>query len=225
MRRGPRIPALIAALVISVVVSACGSSATPAPSGPVDSPLPAGTHSSAAFQPTVTFTVPDGWALSDDSADYLQLRPAGQDLLGIHMFRGVSAMSQDPSCPVQAEPGVGTSSVELMTWIRSLDGLSVTSPAMVSVGGLLGSSIDIAIKDGWTQSCSFANGLPTVPLLVDPGTGLQWVIAGGERLRLYLLDLPDGGTLIVDVDDFEGSQFEQFLPDAMSVVNSFQFAS
>lgn len=225
MRRGPRTVALILALVTSVAVSACGSSATPAPTGPVDSPLPAGSHTSAVFQPAVTFTVPDGWALATDEADYLQLRPAGQDFLGIHLFRGVSAMSQDPACPIEAEPGVGTSSVELVSWIRGLDGLKVSSPAMVQVGGLIGSSVDISIQDGWTQSCSFANGLPTVPLLVDPGTGLYWVIAGGERLRLFVLDLPGGGTLIVDVDDFEGSQFEQFLPDAMSVVNSFQFAS
>ena len=224
MHRGPRPLSLLLALVVSVV-GACSSSASPAPSGPVDSPLPAGTHTSTVFQPPVTFTVPEGWALSDDSADYLQLRPAGQDILGIHMFRGVSAASQDPSCPVEAEPGVGTSSVELMSWIRGLDGLNVSSPAMVTVGGLLGSSIDIAIKDGWTQSCSFANGLPTVPLLVDPGTGLRWVIAGGERLRLYALDLPDGGTLIVDVDDFEGSQFEPFLAAALPIIKSLQFGS
>lgn len=223
MRRGSRPAALIVALIASVLVAACSSSSSATPSGPVDSPLPAGTHSSTVFQPPVTFTVPDGWVLAADAADYLQLRPANQDLLGIHLFRGVSPMSQDPSCPVEAEPGVGTSSVELMSWIRGLDGLNVSSPAMVTVGGLLGSSIDIAIKDGWTQSCSFANGLPTVPLLVNPGTGLQWVIAGGERLRLYVLDLPDGGTLIVDVDDFEGSQFEPFLAAALPIVKSLQF--
>jgi len=225
MRRGPLTVALILALVTSATATACGSSATPAPSGPVDSPLPAGTYTSTAFQPPVTFTVPDGWVLAADTADYLQLRPAGQDLVGIHMFRGVSAMSQDPSCPVEAEPGVGTSSIELVGWIRSLEGLSVSSPAMVTVGGLLGSSIDVAIEDGWTQSCSFANGLPTVPLLVNPGTGLQWVIAGGERLRLYVLDLPGGGTVIVDVDDFEGSQFEQLLGGALPIIKSLQFES
>jgi hypothetical protein len=191
----------------------------------VDSPLPAGTHTSSAFQPAVTFTVPDGWVLAADAADYLQLRPAGQDVLGMHLFRGVSALSQDPSCPVEAEPGVGTSSIELVSWIRGLDGLSVSSPAMVTVGGLLGSSIDVAIRDGWTQSCSFAEGLPTVPLLVDPGTGLRWVIAGGERLRLYVLDLPDGGTLIVDVDDFDGLQFDQLLSAALPIVKSLKFES
>jgi len=93
------------------------------------------------------------------------------------------------------------------------------------VGGLRGSSIDIGIVSGWTRSCPFANGVPTVPLLVDQGTGLRWVIAGGERLRLYVLDLPDGGALIVDIDDFDGSQLTAFMGVALPIVTSLQFGS
>ncbi len=219
MRRGLLI------LAATVLVAACSSPPAATPSGPVDSPLPAGTHSSTVFQPTVTFTVPGGWALASDSAGYLQLRPAGQDLLGIHVFRGVAAASQDASCPTAPAPGIGTSSVELVSWIRGLDGLTVSSPALVTVGGLRGSSIDIGIAAGWTQSCPFANGVPTVPLLVEQGTGLRWVLAGGERLRLYVLDLPDGGTLIIDVDDFDGSEIDAFLGVAVPIVKTFTFAS
>ncbi len=219
MRRGPLI------LALTLLMAACSSGANESPSASPESPLPAGSHTSTAFQPTVTFTVPDGWVLATDSAAYLQLRPADQQLLGIHLFRGVSAASQDATCPAQPQPGVGTSSIELVAWIRGLKGLSVTSPALVTVGGLRGSSMDIRIANGWTASCPFANGIPTVPLLVDQGTGLRWVIAGGERLRLYVLDLPDGGTLIVDIDDFEGSQLTAFLGTAQPIVNSLQFGS
>jgi hypothetical protein len=212
-------------LAMTLVLAACGSGEVASPTAPPESPLAAGTHTSAAFEPAVTFTVPDGWVLDTDSAGYLQLRPADQQLLGIHLFRGVAAASQDPACPADPEPSVGTSSIELVSWIRGLKGLTVSSPALVTVGGLRGSSIDIGIADGWTQSCSFANGIPTVPLLVEQGIGLRWVIAGGERLRLYLLDLPDGGTLIVDVDDFEGSQFTAFLGVTAPIVKSLQFAT
>lgn len=211
---------------LAVLVSACGgSSATPTPSGPVDSPLPAGTHTSTVFQPTVTFTVPDGWALATDSAGYLELRPAGQEIVGIHLFRGVAAASQDASCPTAAQAGVGTSSSELVAWMRGLPGLVVSSPALVAVGGLRGVSVDIAIAAGWTQSCSFANGLPTVPLLVETGVGLRWVLAGGERLRLYVLDLPDGGSLIVDIDDFDGSNIATLISQATPIVKSMTFAT
>jgi hypothetical protein len=213
----------LAILAAAVALAACGG-ASATPTGPSDSPLPAGTHTSTVFQPAVTFTVPDGWTLASDSADYLQLRPAGQDVRGIHLFRGVAAASQDPSCPIEAEPGIGSGSTELVEWIRGLDGLVVSSPAMVSIGGLRGVSIDLAIAPGWSRSCPFANGVPTVPLLAEPGTGLRWVVAGGERLRLYVLDLPAGGTLISDVDDFEGSQIGDLLAAALPIVKSMEFA-
>jgi hypothetical protein len=212
-------------LALTLIVAACSSATSESPSAPAESTLPAGSHTSTVFQPAVTFTVPDGWVLATDSAGYLQLRPAGQDLLGIHLFRGVSAASQDLACPTDPQPGVGTSSIELVAWIRGLDGLTVSSPAMVTVGGRRGSSIDIGIVSGWTRSCPFANGVPTVPLLVDQGTGLRWVIAGGERLRLYVLDLPDGGALIVDIDDFDGSQLTAFMGVALPIVTSLQFGS
>jgi hypothetical protein len=211
---------LAAVLVLAGCSGSVGSSPTIAP----ETPLAAGQHGSTVFQPAVTFTVPDGWVLADDSASYLQVRPADQDTLGIHLFRDAKAASQDPSCPVTPAPGVGTSSVELLAWLRGLDGLVVTPPALVTVGGLRGSSVDIAIKSGWTASCPFANGLPTVPLLVEEGIGLRWVMAGGERLRLYLLDLPSGGTVLIDVDDFVGDQLSAFLGVAVPVVTSMTFA-
>lgn len=216
----------VLAVAMALFVAACGGSgASPAPSGPVDSPLPAGTHTSTVFQPAVTFTVPAGWVLAADSAGYLQLRPANQELVGIHLFRGVAAASQDATCPTEVQAGVGTTSTELVAWMRSIKGLTVSSPAMASVGDLRGVSVDIGIAPDWTQSCPFANGLPSVPLLVESGTGLRWVIAGGERLRMYLLDLPDGGTLIVDLDDFDGSQINALITAAAPIVKSLTFAS
>lgn len=211
-------------LLSALTLASCSLGSQPS-STPAESPLAAGTYTSVVFQPAVTFTVPDGWVLATDSAGYLQLRPADQNVLGIHLFRGASAASQDASCPLASAEGVGGSSIALVDWIRGLDGLNVSSPAMVTIGGLRGSSIDLSIKVGWTQSCSFANGAPTVPLLVEAGIGLRWVLAGGERLRLYLLDIPGGDTLLIDIDDFEGSQFDTFLRTAIPVVTSMTFAS
>ncbi len=217
---------LTVGILAVLLVAACGGAGTTAaPSRLAESPLAAGTHTSTVFQPAVTFTVPDGWVLATDTADYLQLRPAGQEIIGMHLFRGVAAASQDPSCPIAAEPGVGTTSTELVTWMRGLAGLTVSGPAMATVGGLRGVSIDIGIAQARTQSCPFANGLPTVPLIVEPGTGLRWVLAGGERLRMYLLDLPEGGTLIVDIDDFDGAQFDALISAASPIVKGLEFAA
>jgi hypothetical protein len=215
----------ILGIALALTLAACGGSgATAGPSssaGPTA--MPAGTYTSKVFQPATTFTVPDGWVLAADEPSYLQLHPVESDVIGIHLFRDPVAASQDKTCPTTAEPGVGKTSTELITWIRGLKGLVVGSPVLATIGGLPGQAIDIGIAADWTQSCSFANGLPTVPLLMNADID-RWVIAGGERLRLYLLDLPAGGTLLVDLDDFNGSQISQLISAAGPIVKSLQVA-
>ena len=188
------------------------------------SALPAGTYTSSAFQPAVTYTLPAGWDNPADAADFFQLRPAGSEVAGIYLFRDPDPASQEASCPEAAEPGVGTSAVELATWIRSLPGLVVSDPVPVTVGGLTGVGLDVGIVDGWTASCPFANGLPTVPLFVGSAGTYRWVVAGEEQLRLALLDVPGGGTVVVDIDAFEGGIIDDLLAAADPIVKSFEFA-
>lgn len=219
---------IVLAAAVGVLVAACGgssgTSASVAPSAAARPPLPAGTYTSSAFTPAVTYTVPDGWEKVADSASYLQLVPAGSDIAGIYLFRNPVAASQDPACPDQPEPGVGATSSELVKWIRERPGLTVSSPAMVNVGGLPGISVDVGIKEGWTQSCAFANGSPTVPLFNGGAAGYHWVVYGDERMRLYLLDLPGGGTVVVNVNTVDGALIDQLIADALPIVKSMSFA-
>lgn len=220
MIRGP-VP-LVLALAAALAAAGCGSSPA-SPSGPQVSPLPAGTYNSVQFRPRVAFTLPDGWEWPTDAGAYLQVRPAGSDIAGIHLFRDAVAASQDPACPSAAEPGVGTTSTELVAWIRERPGLVVSTPAMATVGGLRGVVIDVGIADGWTASCPFANGAPTVPLINGGGAGYHWIVAGSERMRLYVLDLPGGGNVIVDVDAFDGRVIDELIRQATPIVKSLQF--
>ena len=181
-------------VVVTVLLAGCGGSGSGAPresqAASLPPALPAGTYTSRAFQPPVTFTLPAGWWIPSDSGDYLGLQPVASDLIGVHLFRDPLAASQDLACPTSAEPGVGALSGELSTWIRGLDGLVVGSPRLATVGGLRGVELDLAITTGWAASCPFANGLPTVPLFVGQNGSFRWVVAGSERLRLSLLDVP-----------------------------------
>jgi hypothetical protein len=133
-------------------------------------------------------------------------------------------MSQDPACPSTPEPGVGATSVAL----RGLDPQAARAdrrrPRIVTVGGLRGTEIDVTIAAGWTASCPFANGAPTVPLFVSADGELRWVVAGTERLRLSLLDVPGGGTVVVDVDAFDGALWEPLLAAATPIVQSLVFS-
>jgi hypothetical protein len=222
----------VAALVVGVLaVGILPGLSTPAatPSAPAGSPgpsaLPAGTYASQVFKPTVTYTVPGGWAVGQDSAPYFQLLPVTTDLIGIHLFRDAKAASQDPSCPDTPAPGVGSSAKELVAWIQGRPGLVVSQPVQTTVGGLSGQRILVSIKDGWTAACPLANGVPTVPLLTDSNASYRWIVAGNERLRLDVLDVPGGGTVIVDVDAFDGTLMDQLLKDADPIIKSFSFAT
>ncbi|MEI8333739.1 MAG: hypothetical protein WCH74_07785 [Chloroflexota bacterium] len=219
---------VVAALMVGVLAVGVGSgpaAARPTPTVPLATGLPAGTYSSQRFSPGATFTLPAGWEIATDAPDYLLVRPAGSDVVGIHLFRDWLPASQDLACPSTAEPGVGTTSTEIVKWLRERPGLVVSDPRIVTVGGLRGTEVDVGIRDGWTASCPFAGGTPTVPFLVDSGSASQWVIAGGERLRLSLLDVPGGGTVIVDIDDFDGRLMDQLIADAVPIVASLAFAT
>jgi hypothetical protein len=212
-----------ALLATGLLVMACGSSGSSPASSAVASALPAGTYTSRVFQPAVTFSLPAGWDNPADSAVYFQVRPAGSDIAGIHLFRDPNPASQDASCPETAQAGVGGSSKELVAWIRSLPGLVASDPTPITIGGLSGVTLDLGIKDGWKASCPFANGLPTVPLFVGAKGEYRWVVAGNERLRLAVLDAPSG-TVVVDVDAFDGTVIDDLLAAADPIVKSFTFA-
>ena len=219
---GPFRPFLAAALVAAALAAGCspaGTRVSPSPSG-----LAAGTYSSTAFKPGLTFTVPAGWELAADGPGYLELRPAGSAVIGIHLFRDPAAASQDASCPETAEAGVGGTSSELSAWIRGRPGLVVSNPQLASIGGLLGVQLDLGIAAGWTPSCPFASGSPTVPLFVGASGGYRWVVAGNERLRLFLLDVAGGGTVVVDIDAFDGTLMDGLLAAAAPIVQSFAFS-
>lgn len=224
-RRLP-VAALLGALVAALLAGCAGapSAATPVPT-PAPSVLPAGTYTSAAFQPAVTYTVPTGWRIASDSSDYFALQPVDSEITGIHFFRDPLAASQDAACPTTPEPGVGKLSLELATWIRGLPGIIASSPRIVTTGGLRGVELDLALNTGWTASCPFANGVPTVPLFVGADGSLRWVVAGNERLRVALLDVPGGGTVVVDVDAFDGTLMDGLVAAAAPIVQSLSFAT
>ena len=101
----------ISALVLLLAIAACGGASLPPPQSalpPTQPPLTAlasGTYTTAGFQPPVTFTVPEGWALAADTNLYANLRPVENDAIGVHLFRDPKAASQDASCPAAPEPG------------------------------------------------------------------------------------------------------------------------
>jgi hypothetical protein len=219
-----RLATAVVALATLLLVGGCsssGSSAAPSASGVTA--LDAGSHKTTTFQPLTTYTVPTGWAITAEIAGYFALNPVGDRDNGFYLFRGVQALSQDPTCPAKAEPGVGTTASDLLAWMRSLKGLNVSQPVMVSVGGHAGTQVDLSIHSDWKTGCSFANGLPTVSLFHSDSA--NWWLAGDEKARMTFIDLPGSGLIVTDLDSFSGTGFGDLLTKGAPIVQSLQFAS
>jgi hypothetical protein len=212
-------------LLAAALVASCGGAASPTPVATAQRlAVPAGEYRSNAFGPPITYQLPAGWLVADDGADYFALQPVTSDQVGIYVFRSPLAASQDQDCPLKPAPDTGTTAKELVDWTRARPGLVVGDPVPVTVGGFSGLQADVAIVEGWKASCPFANGVPTAPLFVSPtDPNFRWVVAGSERIRLIVLDVPAKGTVVVDIDAFDGSLMDGFLPAATPIVATMKF--
>jgi hypothetical protein len=193
-------------------------------------PLDEGTYTSQRFGPALTFTVPAGWnnvwdtrggfdlwapGWSDDGADQGTDCRSGPSPCGYLFDQPGLSVRRDPrpaqGCSGYADATIGTSALEVATWVANHPAITTEGPSSVEVAGLTGYQLDVSLVDTWRKSCP---GGPGVVLLFedlyldeDPGS---------TAMRLILLDLPDGGSVMIWID---GTQVDT----AMPVVNSFQF--
>ena len=88
--------------------------------------------------------------------------------------------------------------------------------------------MDIAASGTYTTVCpndrgTYPEGLPILPLFAGAGSGdLTWFVAGDERMRLYLLDMPGGGNIVISIDAI-GGDFETLLEVTEPVIDSITF--
>jgi hypothetical protein len=200
----------------------------PAPSmvpPPCFGPCPAGTHRSARFQPSLTYTIPDGWFTSDQPTEYV-FQVSDQALDGIYLFRDPRAHSQAPDCPQTADLTIGTSAKELTDWIAALPGLTATPPKAVTVGGLPGYTLDVRVAPSWKHACPYSDGEPVVPLIVDGGPNyeLDWNV-GATGVRIWVLDAGAGGRIWIDVEAGDRLTFAEIVERAIPIIESLEFST
>jgi hypothetical protein len=194
--------------------------------------LPAGTHATTAFRPKLTYTIPAGWINSVDSWNsYVFLpdvpgnRTFWQTGWGSHteldLDRNVSVAADDCSDINQA--GVGLKAADIANALATRPGLDTSKPVDVTIGGLTGKQVDVAMTSDWTKTCG---GYTSVPLIKFPYEGAQWFVVPGEHFRLIVLDVPasaGGGTVLVTAYSRDAAAFADFVATAMPIVNSFNF--
>ncbi|WP_181035111.1 LamG domain-containing protein [Arthrobacter sp. B0490] len=192
--------------------------------------LDAGTYSTTAFAPALSYTVPRGWQNGEDlPGNVLLSRPEdqGAGIWGgsyIGIYQNIRAAAP---CGEVAQPGVGTSADELAEWYRNTPGLQVMDDTPVITGGLSGVALDLTVDDQWRSECPLAGSIHAVPILIGGGVSdLHHVLGAPLQMRLYLLDW-NGGNVAIEVtavlDQHDLSTYLNHT-GAGPIVDSFAFA-
>ena len=202
--------------------------------------LDAGTYKSQYIAPHVdpggdwspvfgalTYTVPAGWANSADWPETFDLVPSAELLANpvvdtdrsrqVNLMTQPTAMAQDQPCSDRVAPGVGRTADAIATWLGTVPGLVTTAPKAITIDGHPGQWVDIRLDPAWTSTCP-EEARPVVAYL-NPGVAISNV----ERERLILVDLGSGDVIAIAVWTRDQASFDAFLPEAMPIIESFQF--
>ncbi len=181
--------------------------------------LDAGEHTSGGFQPTLTFTVPAGWANLEDRQGVFTLLPLDIPGDAIILFGKPQATEDDG----RIVSGADNSTAGLAAYLRGRTDLDV-SATTTRIGGVEAQQLDIAIRPGTiakARGCEVA-----VCVTFASGRGKTWDyqagLAGTERARVYLVDAAGTTTLIV-VDSLDGTTFGDLTAAAEPIVASMAF--
>jgi hypothetical protein len=170
-------------------------------------PLEPGTYRTSEFWTPITYTVPDGWANFEDLPGNFLLVPPGGSLDGVDAgtsdYVGVAmGVAVAAECEERPAMGVGTTADAMAAELGSREGLVVTEPVPVEVGGLSGVMIDIDLDPALTGGCFVPELSGTMwPLIIGRGpASLHHVQGPTFTTRLYLLD--HGSTnVVIEVSD------------------------
>jgi hypothetical protein len=208
-------PLLSVALALTFGAAVAGQSAEPlepvaspsayaSPTIPVpirEGTLEAGTYTTTAFDPTLTFTLDEGWyALFQDDLDEVAFESAGA-FLGMTRPAGVI----DPP-PRGAVP----TPTDVATWLSQHPALVATAPTTVEIAGQEGVTFEVVLEPGPTQLDIFK--YPTGNLRLLQGT----------RTRFWVVPM-DGADLVILAEAPEAS-FEEAAVRAEQVVASLLIA-
>jgi hypothetical protein len=172
----------------------------------------------AAWTPefgALTYTVPDGWANSNDWPSTFGLVPSADFPGPIGVVTQPSAMSQTTPCVLEPATGVARTVDGLVTWLGQAPGLVTTTPAAITIDGHPSRWLDLRIDPAFKDKCQGTT--PTVGYMTDAA------LLGAERQRLILVDLGDGDVVGIIIRTSDPAAFDAFAAEAMPIVESFRF--
>ena len=186
----------------------------------------AGTYTTRQFRPGLRYKVPAGWGNLEDLPGNFLLLPPGATLEGVNPgtsdFLGVYTSVVAPDlCTGQPSETVHRTFDGLVGWITSNPRLKVTNVRDVSVGGLDGVVMDVAMvrSDGCPQG-AFAD-----VLVGSFPSSLVHSVMKDYPLRIFLLHYRSHTLAIELADAPGGSKYKEWWDAAGPVVDSFRFTT
>jgi hypothetical protein len=184
--------------------------------------LEPGTHTSANFQPTVRYEVPDGWINElDDARGYTLLVEGGPDMF-FQLLSGVAIPEQDDLCRGQRREGVDTTPAAWATFLGEHPGLEATTPEPVTIGGAEGYRVSFRVAPGWEKRCPGSLGPAVYTVTNEAG---EWVLfVDDQRSTFWILDV-EGSTVIIRLETSPSEvEHQTVLGTVQPVLESMSFA-
>ncbi|MEO7665189.1 MAG: hypothetical protein ABIV26_08675 [Candidatus Limnocylindrales bacterium] len=174
----------------------------------------------------LSYQVPAGWANVADWPTSFTLAPQGAPAdVGITIWTDVAIVSEQDPCSETPATNVGQTAKAMTDWLASATGLVASTPKAVTIGGLSGWQLDVAMDPAWTTTCPFSSGKPVRGIFTDTvaGEGFEWSVGADAHLRLFVLDRGDGRAIVADIEAEAKANYDALVDRATTVVQSFEF--
>jgi hypothetical protein len=183
--------------------------------------LAAGSHHTQYFSPGFAFTIASGaWENLADEGGAFHIVSIDRPDDAIAFFR-----QPWPTKPTGVRaPGVASTVTAITKWLATNSALEATEPQPVTIGGLRGTQIDLALAPGAENADPSCPVQVCVNLFIGRSStwAWDWGFAGPERQRLYLLEAPDT-VVAIFADSLDGTTFDAIIADADKILGTVKF--
>lgn len=173
----------------------------------------------------LTYTVPGGWVNRSDFPGEFMLAPEGApDTTYVAIVSDVVVASRADNCSEEQDPDAATTAEGIVAAL-SRAGVTVSTPVPVTIGGLSGLRVDLALEEDWTTPCPWSEERPYAMLFVDRAVepGFAWGLLGETRMRTFLLNIDADRAILIDIETATEAEQADVVDEATAIVESFVF--
>jgi hypothetical protein len=171
------------------------------------------------------YTAPAGWANTHETPEFFILtRQDGGYPNGIFMDT-ISTVALDDGACTTPDPSVERTPDAMADALSSRAALVVSNRRPVTISGYTGVRLDVTKAPGAPDGCP-DGGVPVFASVdATRSNPDNFFISGGQRTRVYLIDIGNGRLLTAEINGADEAAFQALLPEATDIVEGITFRS